>query len=178
MNENESGSNGSEFIPRDHEHQLARPDEVLPDTLQLIPLASRPYFPVLVQPVVVDNDPWGEGIKIAAKSAHKLVAMSYAPAISDGVAKPDDIKEIGCVARIHRFHESEGKLQFIAQGVRRFRIKEWITRKPPYMVRVEYFDMPPVGDESQLRAHTVLRCSIYRGRLIHGTRLFGLSDGR
>jgi hypothetical protein len=49
MDENEN----SEFIPRQPENQLARPEEVLPDTLQLIPLASRPYFPVLVQPVVV-----------------------------------------------------------------------------------------------------------------------------
>ena len=61
----------SEFIPRDQGGMQppARPDEVLPDTLQLIPLSTRPYFPVLVQPVVVDSKPWGEGIKVVAESA-------------------------------------------------------------------------------------------------------------
>ena len=49
----------SEFIPRDQALPPARPDEVLPDTLQLIPLQGRPYFPVLVQPVIVDADPCG-----------------------------------------------------------------------------------------------------------------------
>ena len=51
-----------EFIPRNKKpkYLLARPDEVLPDTLQLIPLTSEPYFPVLVQPIVVEGEPWGD----------------------------------------------------------------------------------------------------------------------
>ena len=151
MNDTDNGS--SEFIPH-REKQLARPDEVLPDTLQLIPLASRPYFPVLVQPVVVDQDPWGKGIRAVAESAHKLVAMSFAPSATKGVPRPEDICTIGCVARIHRLHESKGKLQFIAQGVRRFRIREWVKRVPPYVVRVEYFESP-VEDEGQLRAYAM-----------------------
>ncbi len=153
MDDTDSGS--SEFIPHHMEKQLARPDEVLPDTLQLIPLVSRPYFPVLVQPVVVDQDPWGQSIRTVVESAHKLVAMSFAPSASKGVPRPEDICTIGCVARIHRLHESKGKLQFIAQGVRRFRIREWVKRVPPYVVRVEYYDSPPVEDESQLRAYAM-----------------------
>ncbi len=153
-----AANSGTEFIPRDSanpENQLARPDEVLPDRLQLIPLASRPYFPVLVQPVVVDEVPWADGIKKVAESAHKLVAMSYAPTAHDGIPHPEDIKDIGCVARIHRVHESKGKLQFIAQGIRRYKIVEWIKRTPPFVVRVEYFDPLPDEDESQLRAYAM-----------------------
>ena len=70
--------NGAEFIPKNKASPPARPDEVLPETLQLIPLESRPYFPVLVQPVVVDQNPWGNGIKVVSESAHKLLALSYA----------------------------------------------------------------------------------------------------
>lgn len=148
-------NDSSEFIPRQNDQQLARPDDVLPDTLQLIPLSSRPYFPVLVQPVVVDADPWGQGVRIVSESAHKLIALSYAPTAHQGIPKPEDIRDIGCVARIHRLHESKGKMQFIAQGVRRFRIREWIKRTTPYVVRVEYFDAPIVEDESQLRAYAM-----------------------
>ena len=152
MDDTDDGN--TEFIPHHVGKQLARPDEVLPDTLQLIPLISRPYFPVLVQPVVVDQDPWGQGIRAVAESAHKLVAMSFSPSASKGVPRPEDICTIGCVARIHRLHESKGKLQFIAQGVRRFRIREWVKRVPPYVVRVEYFESP-VEDEDQLRAYAM-----------------------
>ena len=116
----------AEFIPRNLEHPPARPEAVLPATLQLVPLTSRPFFPVLVQPVVVDKTPWGEGIKTVAESAHKLIALSYARPVEGGLPNPGDICQVGCVARIHRIHEAENKLQFIAQGIRRFRIVEWI----------------------------------------------------
>ncbi len=148
-------NDSSEFIPHQNDHQLAKPDEVLPNTLQLIPLASRPYFPVLVQPVVVDEDPWGQGIKVVAESAHKLIAMSYAPTAQHKTPLPEDMRAIGCVARIHHLHESKGKIQFIAQGIRRFKIHEWIKRTPPFVVRVEYFDTNPQEDESQLRAYAM-----------------------
>ncbi len=151
----DSKDGNTEFIPRNGEQQLTRPDEILPDTLQLIPLITRPYFPVLVQPVVVDQDPWGKGIRKVAESAHKLVAMSFSQATGKDVPAPEEICEIGCVARIHRLHESKGKLQFIAQGIRRFRIREWVKKKPPYVVRVDYFDALPMEDESQLRAYAM-----------------------
>ncbi|MDA0788665.1 MAG: endopeptidase La [Proteobacteria bacterium] len=147
----------SEFIPgKKPGHELARPDEVLPDTLQLIPLSSRPYFPVLVQPIVVNTDPWGPGVRKVGETAHKLIALSFAPRSGeDGVPAPEHIRDVGCVARIHRLHEADGKLQFIAQGIRRFRIREWVKRTPPYVVRVEYMKPEPIEDESQIRAYAM-----------------------
>ncbi|XOV87752.1 MAG: endopeptidase La [Pseudomonadota bacterium] len=146
-----------EYIPGDGpgQRQLARPDEVLPDTLQLIPLNGRPYFPVLVQPIVVDKDPWGPGIKRVADSAHKLLALAYAPVDADRTPKPGDVSLVGCVVRVHRLHEVKGKYQFIAQGIKRFRIREWVRREPPYVVRVEYLDKMPAEDENQLRAYAM-----------------------
>jgi len=155
----------SEFIPRSNRqgHQLARPDEVLPDTLQLIPLTAGPYFPVLVQPLVIDSEPWGDGIKRVAETAHKLIAMSYAPITSgSGIPGPDDVRAVGCVARIHRLQEVKGKLQFIAQGIRRFRIKEWIRKVPPFIVRVEYLEPASLDDESQLRAYAMALIDIIK----------------
>lgn len=145
----------AEFIPRGQEQAPARPDDVLPETLQLVPLNSRPYFPVLVQPIVVDQDPWGEGIKVVADSAHKLVALSYAHSSVDGVPTPEDVAEVGCVARIHRIHAVQDKLQFIAQGIRRFRIVDWVRKTPPYVVRVEYPTETVDAEEEQLRAYAM-----------------------
>lgn len=155
---NDQADNGQgEYIPHDPAGSaLARPDEVLPDTLQLIPLNGRPYFPVLVQPIVVDKDPWGPGISRVADSAHKLLALSYAPSGEDkDYPGPEDVSDIGCVVRVHRLHEVKGQFQFIAQGIKRFRIREWVRREPPYVVRVEYFDKPPDEDENQLRAYAM-----------------------
>lgn len=145
----------AEFIPRENAKPPARPDEVLPETLQLMPLNSRPYFPVLVQPIVVDQDPWGEGLKVVADSAHKLIGLSFVEPPVDGVPGPGDVAEVGCVARILRVHQTQDKLQFIAQGLRRFRIVEWVRETPPYVVRVEYPEEKAGEDESQLRAYAM-----------------------
>lgn len=155
---NDEAENGQgEYIPHGvGSTEVARPDDVLPDTLQLIPLSGRPYFPVLVQPIVVNKDPWGPGITRVAESAHKLVALSWSPGGEDkDYPEPDDVSAIGCVVRVHRLHEVKGQYQFIAQGIKRFRIREWVRREPPYVVRVEYFDNMPDEDENQLRAYAM-----------------------
>lgn len=154
MNDNQN-DNTTEFIPKTHALPPARVDEVLPETLQLVPLNSRPYFPVLIQPIIVDQEPWGQGIRTVAESAHKLVALGYAPQGKGDATKPEDIATVGCVARILRVQQSQDKVQFIAQGLRRFRIREWVKRTPPYVVRVDYPEEPAGGDESQLRAYAM-----------------------
>lgn len=150
-------SDQGEYIPHAvASTELARPDEVLPDTLQLIPLSGRPYFPVLVQPIVLNKEPWGAGISRVAESAHKLLALSYAPTGEDkDYPEPVDVSAIGCVVRMHRLQEVKGQYQFIAQGIKRFRIREWVRREPPYVVRVEYFDRAPEEDGNQLRAYAM-----------------------
>lgn len=153
----EAQNGNGEYIPYDvsASMQIARPDEVLPDLLQLIPLNGRPFFPVLVQPIVVDKEPWGPGIQKVSESAHKLLALSYAATPPGVETRPDQVREVGCVVRIHKLHESKGKLQFIAQGIKRFRIREWVRKEPPYIVRVDYLDEPRGDDESQLRAYAM-----------------------
>lgn len=150
----------SEFIPKGGEHPgdetsnaLARPESVLPDTLQIIPLKDRPYFPVLVQPLVIDEDPWGPGIAKLAETPHKLVGLVYAPDGGSDAAATDHVRRVGCVARIHRVQASEGKVQFIAQGLKRFQINQFLKQTPPWVAQVSYIDAAVVEDEQQTRAY-------------------------
>ena len=91
----DESSGNAEFIPRTDARHPARPEEVLPETLQLVPLNSRPYFPVLIQPIVVDKEPWAEGLKVAAESAHKLVGLSFVTHPIQGDAAPEDRRPWG-----------------------------------------------------------------------------------
>ena len=146
---------GAEFIPGDQAQPPARTDEVLPDTLQLVPLTSRPYFPVLTQPIVVDQEPWAEGIRVVAESAHKLVALNFAVPGEGEIPGPEQVRDMGVVARILRVHQSRDKIQFIAQGLRRVRIREWVRRVPPCVVRVDYPEETTEAGEGQLRAYAM-----------------------
>ena len=48
----------------------------------------------------------------------------------------------------------DGKIQFIAQGLTRVRITKWLSRKPPYLVEVEY---PTTADDErdEVRAYAM-----------------------
>lgn len=150
----------SEFIPKDANEAeasaskaLARPDSALPETLQIIPLNDRPYFPVLVQPLVVDETPWGPGLKKIAETSHKLVGLSYAPKVGKDAIDTATARRIGCIARIHRVQTVEGKVQFIAQGLKRFEIKQWLKSTPPWVAQVEYLETLTPEDDQQTRAY-------------------------
>ena len=134
---NDGNSDTTEFIPKEGSRSPARPEEVLPDTLQLIPVNTRPFFPVMVQPLVVNQVPWAESLKQVGKTAHKLMALNFADT-EEGIPSPDKICKMGTVVRVHRVLETGNKLQFLAQGLCRVRIQEWLSEKPPYIVRVDY----------------------------------------
>jgi ATP-dependent Lon protease len=57
--------------------------------------------------------------------------------ISDD-ARPEDFYRIGTLVRMHHPMRSDGKIQFIAEGITRFKVAEWISGTAPYYVRVEY----------------------------------------
>ncbi|WP_439102785.1 endopeptidase La [Congregibacter sp.] len=116
-------------------------DDVLPESLYLIPVPQRPFFPGQVQPVGMDIEEWGGTIKEVMESSNGVVGLAYVDPGQLGGSEPDPkhFPEIGCVVRLHRppmVAENPG--QFLAQGVRRFRIVRWLNDKPPYRVQVEY----------------------------------------
>ena len=53
-------------------------DDVLPDSLYLIPVPQRPFFPGQVQPVAMNLDEWGGTLKAVMEGANGLVEIATA----------------------------------------------------------------------------------------------------
>ncbi|MFK7831408.1 MAG: endopeptidase La [Congregibacter sp.] len=120
-------------------------DDVLPDSLYLIPVPQRPFFPGQVQPVAMGSQEWGGTIKAMSKALPEggagLLGLAYVDHQQLAGAEPETrhFPEMGCVVRLHSPpNASDNSEQFIAQGLRRFRIVRWLSDKPPYRVQVEY----------------------------------------
>ncbi|MCP5130285.1 MAG: endopeptidase La [Pseudomonadales bacterium] len=113
-------------------------DDVLPDKLYLMPLPHRPFFPGQVQPVGINPGQWGSTLEAVGKAGHGLIGLSYVNEADPAAIEARRFPEIGCVVRLHRPPLAEQKGQFLAQGVKRFRIVRWLSDKPPYLVQVEY----------------------------------------
>ncbi|TPE54657.1 endopeptidase La [Maribrevibacterium harenarium] len=136
---------------------LALPDDVLPDTLYILPVSSRPFFPAQVQPVMVDADPWEDTLERIAEQPQAAVGLVYAERHGKGAPLVENFKSVGCVARIHKAEKHNDKITFLAQGLKRVEVIEWLSDKAPYLARVRYItDLKVKDDESKAYSIAIL----------------------
>ncbi|MBC9250180.1 endopeptidase La [Pseudomonas alcaligenes] len=121
--------------------RLALPSQALPDKLYIIPIHNRPFFPAQVLPVIVNEEHWAETLDMVANTEHKNLALFY---VDQPVSDPRhfdtaSLPEHGTLVHVHHASRGDGKLQFVAQGLQRVRIRGWLKRhRPPYLAEVEY----------------------------------------
>jgi len=118
---------------------LVVPAQNLPAKLLLLPIFERPFFPAQVQPLVIDEEPWEATFNRLAKLDHPMLGLCYAGEQDEqDKASTADFALTGCVVRLHNVVRGNGKIQFIAQGMQRFRIEDWLSHKAPFAARVSY----------------------------------------
>ena len=130
-----------EILPPEAEQVVPTPavaDDVLPDTLVLLPLPGRPFFPGQVQPVSFNPDNWQATLDAIAQQGSGLLGLAFVDASDPVKATADQFPTTGCVVRLHRPPMAEHSGQFLAQGLRRFRIVRWLNEQGPLVAQVEY----------------------------------------
>jgi ATP-dependent Lon protease len=120
------------------QNNVALPSQILPKHLYLIPLASRPFFPGQVQPIVLSGNYWQETIQRIGETEQKMVGLVYTSNIPAQKTVPEDFATVGCMGKILKPTMQESNIHFICQGMQRFRIKRWLGRKVPFLVEVEF----------------------------------------
>ncbi len=145
------------IIERDEEQgsEIALPNKNLPNTLYILPLAERPFFPAQTLPVLMSEDPWLETVKKIGQSHAAVGGLLLVETDEEEDAGTQDFYPVGSVIRIHHPMRSDGKLQFIAEGIQRFKVKKWLTTEPPYLAQVEYPPEPKPSKEDELKAYAM-----------------------
>ena len=126
--------------------------DILPATLYLLPLSERPFFPAQALPLLLNEEPWLPTIEAAAGREQRVIGLVLVKPDSAEKAGPADFHEVGTVARMHQLARGDNRLQFIAQGLKRFRIGKWLSSVPPYHVQVEYLSEDDGAGVDELRA--------------------------
>jgi ATP-dependent Lon protease len=134
--------------------ELALPATVLPGTLYVLPLAERPFFPAQTLPLIMDEERWLHTVKEIGETDHQTVGLVLVKADDPDHARAGDFYAMGTAVRMHQPMRSSGKIQFIAEGLQRFRILRWLSEQPPYRVQVEYEERPAEGTD-ELRAYAM-----------------------
>ena len=61
-----------------NENVPARPGEVLPGIIHLLPVAARPFFPGQAVPLLMDEEHWAPTLKAVSETPHKLIGIVLA----------------------------------------------------------------------------------------------------
>ncbi len=131
---------------------LSIPGQVLPATIHILPVADRPFLPVQALPIQMNEEYWLETVKEIGEVAHHMVGLVMVDTDAIDTATFEDFIEMGSIARMHHPLKEDGKIQFIAEGLERFRIVKWVSKKRPFMAQVEY-PAEPEEDAKELRAY-------------------------
>lgn len=140
------GLEGDDVVLNDPK-ALALPEDVLPDIIYVLPLSSRPFFPAQVQPVAVDLDPWEETLERISLDSQSSVGLLFSESATEGAPSVNEFKQIGCVVKVHKATPESGKMTFLAQGIKRFEVVEWLDEEAPYRARVKYLTDTKVNDD-------------------------------
>ncbi|MCG8565712.1 MAG: LON peptidase substrate-binding domain-containing protein, partial [Desulfobacterales bacterium] len=135
------------------ENQLIQ-QTVKPEILYLVPITGRPHLPAQVQPLVVSKRRWETTLIKATNESQGLLGLSYLKEVKGKYVYQKDFPQVGCVVRMLNVVDVEGNLQFIAQGLERFRIKKFLSDTPPFVAQVEYFEKSD-EDEDKLKAYAI-----------------------
>jgi ATP-dependent Lon protease len=153
-------SNDAPHSPDDKPTGLILTGQERPGQLYVIPVFGRPFLPSQILPVQIQADPWQKTIERVASSPHKMVALFR---ISDEQEHeplkplPEVTPRTGCAVRILRASSGDGELQFVAEGIDRVEIVNWLSHSPPYLVEVRYpmANDESVGNDTEIKAYAL-----------------------
>ncbi|MCI0510150.1 ATP dependent PIM1 peptidase [Chromohalobacter marismortui] len=146
QDDQESSAQGRAMVPT---------QAYLPERLYLLPIHNRPFFPAQVQPLVIHRERWEETMERVGNTPHHSVGVAFVGDTGVDELGPDDFPEIGTAVKVHRSQTEEQQIQFIAQGMQRFRIVRWLSKTPPYLVEVTYPKEPIESSDEEARAYAM-----------------------
>ncbi len=125
------------------------------DVLILVPVRNMVLFPTMVAPIAVAR-PMSIAAAQAAAKAERPVGIVLQREESVDNPGPNDLHRLGTVADILRYITApDGSHHFVAQGLQRFRIVEFVTGQPFLAARVERLEDPTDEPAPEVEARMV-----------------------
>lgn len=129
--------------------------DTVSNIIHILPLSDRPFFPPQIAPLLLNEEPWLTTLDSIMDNRTRVVGLVLTKKDDLTDIKTSDFNEYGTLVHIHHPHRENGKVQFIAQGTQRFRIKKWISKEIPFVAQVEYFDESRVEKSEEVRAYSM-----------------------
>jgi ATP-dependent Lon protease len=152
---------GDEATSVSGERSVVLAQEVLPETLLIVPMFERPIFPKMIGPVVITGDELKREVVDALQSSKPhLALLMVRPGLDDlpdGPAAASDFHDVGVAVRVVQAAPppADGPLQLVVRAAQRFKILEFVSEGPVFRARVEYWQETEFDSNEELRAYSV-----------------------
>jgi ATP-dependent Lon protease len=119
--------------------------ENIPEVLSILPLYDTVLFPKMVLPLVVFQD---ESVRLIDEAMNKdriiglIASKKPGKDIVEGIVDPErDLYKVGTSGLILKMAKTEdNKAQLLVQGLGRFKVKDFVDKKPYIKARTEYVE--------------------------------------
>ncbi|MFT5451603.1 MAG: ATP-dependent Lon protease, partial [Enterobacterales bacterium] len=129
--------------------------DYLPSVIYLLPLSERPFFPPQTLPILMSEEIWRDSIEKISDSHEQVAGLILTQVPEHNPATADEFYPIGTLVSIHHPIMASGKVQFIAEGIHRFRVVKWLSDEPPYKVEVDYPQEPEYKNDKKIKAYAI-----------------------
>lgn len=147
-----------ELISSETPHQetgLIVPDSILPSVLNIIPIPERPFFPAQVQPMLLERSTWEPLFADLKKDEPLMLGTLYCKDQNPAEVSTLALPAVGCVVRVMRLNVTSTHFQLLVQGVKRFRVRRWLSQELPLRADVDYPVNALPADIDTLRAYSM-----------------------
>ncbi|RLJ22819.1 endopeptidase La [bacterium endosymbiont of Escarpia laminata] len=134
---------------------LARPNEVMPGIIHLLPVTARPFFPGQVVPLLMESQSWVSTMEAVGDTEQKMLGVVLTHSKTAESATPNEFMKIGTVCRVHRVQQSDDRLQVLVECLQRFRIVRMIGDTPPFTAQIEYLPEPSRKQADEIKAYAI-----------------------
>jgi ATP-dependent Lon protease len=143
-------------------NELARPEDVLPGVLHLLPLEKKPFFPGQVLPLVLDARRWGKTLKAIHKAGHATVGVVFTDGVRAEQVESGSFRAMGTVCKIHQIEQQEDRYHVVLAGMQRFKIVSWVSENRPFTAQVTYFPELSPAETTEIKAYTTAIVNIIK----------------
>ena len=137
----------------DEVSNLLESKDSFPQELPILPLRGTVAYPFIIMPLSIGVPRSTKLIKSSVQNSSLVgLVVSKEPEIDE--PEPDQLYDIGVVARVHRVVRSDkGTLQVLVQGIERFKIDSWEQADPFLTAKVSLApDVVEKGQEMEIEA--------------------------
>jgi ATP-dependent Lon protease len=134
---------------------LEQDSDFLPSEIYLLPLSERPFFPPQTLPILMSEEIWRDSIEKISDSHEQVAGLILTQTPEQNPATAEEFYPIGTLVSIHHPIMASGKVQFIAEGIHRFRVVKWLSDEPPYKVEVDYPQEPEYKNDKKIKAYAI-----------------------